>query len=131
MIRFLIRAAIFVLSAALGLWVASLLLEGFVLSWEGFLIAVIVFAVAQSVLAPFVFKVARRYSPALLGGIGLISTFVALLIATLFTGGLAISGFVAWSIGTLIVWLVTALGGWLLPLWWLKEKNPRNGSPRH
>ena len=127
MIRFLIRAAIFLLSAALGLWVASLLLEGFVLSWEGFLIAVVVFAAAQSILAPFIFKMAHRYSPALLGGIGLISTFVALLIATLFTGGLQISGVLGWVLGTLIVWLVTALGGWLLPLWWLKEKSPRSG----
>jgi hypothetical protein len=128
MIRFLIRAAIFLVTAALGLWIASLILPGFVLTWEGFFISIVVFALAQSLLAPFIFNVARKYASPLLGGIGLVSTFVALLIATLFTGGLQITGAVAWIVGTLIVWLVTALGGWLLPVIFLKEKI--NGSDR-
>lgn len=123
MIRFLIRAAIFLVSAAVGLLAAWAVLQPNVtLSASGFLLAVAVFAVAQSVLAPFVFKMARRHAPALLGGIGLVSTFIALLIASFFPGGLTISGPVAWVLATLIVWIVTALGGWLLPMLFLKER---------
>ena len=92
------------------------------LSVSGFLIAVAVFALAQSILAPFIFNVARKYAPAMLGGIGLVSTFVALLIATWFPEGLRISGVSSWISATLVVWIVTALGAWLLPLVLLKKR---------
>ena len=47
MIRILLRALVFLLSAALGLWVASLLLEDLRVTPGGFITAVVVFAVAQ------------------------------------------------------------------------------------
>ena len=84
MISFLIRAAIFLGSAAVGLLVASLILSGFSAPTSGFIVAVVIFAIAQSVLAPFIATVAKRHAPAFLGGIGLVSTFVALLVASLF-----------------------------------------------
>lgn len=123
MIRFLIRAAIFLGSAALGLWVASLILDDFVIHPAGFFLAILVFAVAQSILSPFIAKMTHRHAGALLGGVGLISTFVSLLIATLIGDGLSIRGVTTWVLGTLIVWLVTALATWLLPMWLLKEKR--------
>jgi hypothetical protein len=58
----------------------------------GFLTAVVVFAVAQSILAPFVAKMTRRHTPAFLGGLGLASTLVALLLAALLSRGLSIRG---------------------------------------
>lgn len=122
MVRFLIRAAIFLVTAALGLLVAAWILPEVVLSPSGFITAVIVFALAQSILAPFILNMARKYAPAMLGGIGLVSTFVALLIASLFPGGLTITGVPAWVLATLIVWLVTALGGWVLPLLFLRDR---------
>ncbi len=126
MITFFIRAAIFVVSAALGLIVADLILPGFSLHWNdwwGVVLAVVIFAVLQSVLAPWIFKIARRHASALLGGIGLVSTFVALLIAVLVpAAGIGINGPVAWIIGTLIVWLVTAVATWLLPPLFIKKK---------
>jgi NhaP-type Na+/H+ or K+/H+ antiporter len=69
----------------------------------------------------------RRYAPAFLGGIGLVSTFVALLLANLLTDGLQISGAVTWVLATLVVWLVTALGTLLLPLLLLKKATSGNG----
>ena len=72
MITFLIRAAIFVVSAAIGLIAADLILEGFHIDWSnwwGFVLAVLIFAVIQSVLAPWVFTITRRHAPAMLGGI--------------------------------------------------------------
>lgn len=122
MVRFLIRVAIFLVSAALGLLFAAWLLPDFHLSGEGFLITIIVFAVIQGVLSPFIAKITARNAPAFLGGIGLLTTFVALLLATLFTGGLTISGWQTWILATLVVWLVTALATFFLPMIFLKKK---------
>lgn len=122
MLRLLIRMAIYLVTAALGILIASWLLPDFHVELGGFLVAVVVFAIAQSVLSPFIFNVARKYASAILGGIGLVSTFVALLIATLFPGGIRIEGVVTWVLATLIVWIVTALGGWVLPLIFLKNR---------
>jgi len=125
-LTFLIRALIFLVSAALGLIVADLILPGFTLHWDdwwGIVLAVVIFAVLQSILAPWLFKITRRHANALIGGIGLLSTFVALLIAVLIpAAGIGINGPVAWIIGTLIVWLVTALATWLLPPLFIKNK---------
>ncbi|HKP07432.1 MAG TPA: hypothetical protein VJU58_09290 [Microbacterium sp.] len=126
MLTLLIRALIFLVSAALGLIVADLLLPGFSLHWDdwwGIVLAVVIFAVLQSVLAPWLFKITRRHANALIGGIGLLSTFVALLIAVLIpAAGIGIDGPVAWIIGTLVVWLVTALATWLLPPLFIKSR---------
>lgn len=122
MIRFLIRAAIFVGSAALGLWVASLVLQDFILTWQGFLLTVLIFAAVQSIIAPFITKLTAKNAPAFLGGVGLLSTFVALLIASLISNGLVITGWDTWILATLIVWLVTALATFVLPLIFLREK---------
>ncbi|NHT16500.1 phage holin family protein [Cellulomonas sp. IC4_254] len=133
MIIFLIRVLIFLGSSALGLWVASLLLDGFHLTAGGFLAAVVVFTVAQSVLSPFIAMMANRYASAFLGGIGLVSTFVALLIASTFTGGLTVDGGAAtWIAAVVIVWLVTALATWVLPFLLLRRRleERRAGGPR-
>lgn len=122
MVRLLLRALVFLLSAALGLLVASWVLDDVTMSVTGFLTATIVFALAQSILAPFILNMSRKYAPGLLGGIGLVSTFVALLIATFFPGGLRISGISTWVLATLIVWIVTALGAWLLPILIIKNR---------
>jgi len=122
MVRFLIRAAIFLVTAALGLLIAAWILPDFHIEWGGFLVAAAVFAIAQSLLSPFVFNLARKYASAILGGIGLVSTFLALLIASLFPGGIRVEGAVTWVLATLIVWIVTALGGWVLPLLFLRKR---------
>jgi hypothetical protein len=102
---------------------ASWLLDDrFQLSTSGFVVAVVVFAVGQSVLAPFIAKAAARYAPAFLGGIGLVSTFVALLVASLVGGGLTISGVQGWVLGTVVVWLVTAIATIVLPMALLRDR---------
>lgn len=122
MVRFLIRAGIFLGTAALALLLIALLVPGAKLSVAGFIVAVVVFAVAQSLLAPLADKLTREHAPALIGGVGLVSTFVALLIASLFPGGLVITGIGSWVLATVIGWVVTALGAWLLPKVFLKAK---------
>jgi hypothetical protein len=117
----LILAAIFCGSSVVGLLAAGLLVPGIGVGVQGFIVAVLVFTVAQSLLTPLVTKLASKFSPPLVGGVGLISTGVALVIASSFAGGLTIQGPLAWTLGTLVVWLVTALGSWLLPMWLLKK----------
>jgi hypothetical protein len=123
-IRFLLRAAIFLGSSAIGLLVAAWLVSGVSLSAWGFIAAVVIFSVAQAILAPFFLKIASRYASALLGGIGLVSTLAALILASLFSGGLTIRGIGSWIAATVVVWLVTALATLLLPMLVLKKKTP-------
>ena len=116
MIRLLIRSAIFLVSAAVGLLVTAGLVDGVDVTPSGFLVAVVLFAVIQSVLAPFIATVTAKNAAALLGGVGLLSTFVALWLTTLIGDSLTIDGGVTtWLTATVIVWLATALATLLLP----------------
>lgn len=127
MIMFLVRALIFLASAAVGLIAADLILPGFEISWRnpvGFVVAILVFAVLQSILAPWLARVAQRNAPFLLGGIGIVSSFVALLAVVLIPGaGLSIGApWWTWLVAPVIVWIVTALATWLLPMLFIKKK---------
>ncbi len=123
MIRFLLRCAIFLGSSALGLLVAALLIPGVSVSPLGFIAAVAIFTVAQGLLAPFFLKMASRYASAFLGGIGLVSTFASLILASVLTHGVTIRGIGSWIAATVVVWLVTALATLLLPALLLKKKK--------
>jgi hypothetical protein len=116
MIRFLVRAAIFLASSAIGLLVAKVTLDGMSIDATSFITVVVIFAVLQSVLAPFFAKLTARNAPALLGATGLISTFVSLLAADLISDGLTITGIDTWVFATLIVWITTMLATLLLPI---------------
>jgi len=118
----LLRLAVFLGSSAIGLLIAAWLIKGVSVSVYGFIVAVVVFSVAQALLAPFIAKMAKRYASAFLGGIGLVSTLVALLLASLFSNGLRISGLGAWIGATVVVWLVSALATLLLPMLLIKKK---------
>jgi uncharacterized membrane protein YvlD (DUF360 family) len=136
MIRLLLSAAISIVSAAIALLVASALIPGVDVSASGFVIAVLVFTVAQAILAPFVFNLARTYASAVLGGIGLVSTFLGLFVATLFPDGVKISGVTAWVLSALVVWLITALGTWILGAviikrWWERRELRKDAAPKH
>ena len=133
MIRFLLSVAISLVSAALALLVAARFVDGVTVQPAGFVVAVVVFAAAQGLLAPFVFNVARKYASAILGGIGLVSTLLALFVATLFPGGVQIRGLTAWLVTPLVVWLITALGTWILGAlvikrWWM-NREPTKAAP--
>lgn len=126
--KVLILAVIFFGSAVAGLLLAGALVPGISIGLGGFVVAVGVFTLAQSLLTPLVTKLATKFSPPLVGGIGLLSTGLALAIASSFAGGITLNGPSAWVFGTLVVWLVTALGSWLLPLWLLKKTVRRARS---
>ncbi|MFN6554249.1 phage holin family protein [Mycolicibacterium septicum] len=122
MIRFLLRIAIFLGSSAIGLLVAAWLVPGVSVSAWGFVTAVVIFAVAQAILSPFFLKMASRYASAFLGGIGLVSTLIALILASVLTHGLTIRGIGSWIAATVVVWLVTAVATVVLPALFIKKK---------
>jgi hypothetical protein len=127
--RLLLRAVVFLASAAVGLVVTSQLIDGFVLSPAGFLLTLIVYAALQSVLSPLIGTLAKRHAPVLLGGVGLLSTFVALMVATHATHGLVIRGFIDWVAATVLVWLVTAAATIVLP-WMLPRGDAKNARKK-
>jgi len=125
-ITLLFRTLTYLVSAGIGLIVADLVLPGFQIQWDkwwGFVICIVIFAVLQSVLSPWIAKLADRYAPVLMGGIGIFSTLVALIVVVLLPiGGLRIVDVTGWLLGSVIVWLVSALGTVLLPLIFLKRQ---------
>jgi hypothetical protein len=115
MVRFLINTGVQLAAAAVGLIVAAVLLDGISLTVGGFLIAVVVFAVATAVLQPFVLKMAVKNAQAFMGASALVTTFLGLLITTLVSDSLTIDGASNWLVGTLVVWLATVLATLLIP----------------
>jgi Mycobacterial 4 TMS phage holin, superfamily IV len=117
MMRMLIRTLVFLGSAAIGLLVAAAVLDDVSVTASGFILVVVLYAVIQSVIAPFLMRVAAKSATAFLGGVGLVATFVALLAASWFGDSLTITGgAVTWISATVIVWLATAIATLLLPM---------------
>lgn len=123
MVRFLVRTGIGLLGNAVGLVVASLVFSGFDIDLTSFIVAVVIFTVSFAVLTPFIVSVLRRNdsSAAALGGVALISTFVALVITDIFSDGLSISGIGTWIGATVVVWFVSLIAVWILPFLGLKK----------
>lgn len=115
MIRLLIRTALNLVSAAIGLLVAQAVLDDLEVTASGFVLTVVIFALAQAILSPFIFMVVRRNAEAFLGGVGIVSTLVALFVASLFGDALTINGLSTWLLAAVIVWLASALASFLLP----------------
>jgi putative membrane protein len=120
-IRLLLRLVLALLGNALGLWIASLVLDDMSISGAAFVVAVVIFTVLTAVLQPLVTKMAMQNAPALQGSSALVTTLVALVITDLISDGLSISGLTTWILATIIVWLATMLASVLLPMFLFKE----------
>ena len=123
MIRFLVRTAIVLVGNAVGLIVASLVFDDFEIDVTGFVVSLIIFTVATALMTPFLESTMRRSrsTSAAVGGVALISTFIALLITDVFSDGLEISGIGTWIGATVIVWLASLLAVFILPFLGLKK----------
>lgn len=113
--RFVVRILVHVISAAIALLVVGLVLPNVTLHLGGFVVAVLVYTAAQAVIDPLVSRLVASRADALLGGVGIISTFVALVVSSLVSNGIEISGIGTWIAATVIVWLVTALATIFVP----------------
>jgi hypothetical protein len=111
----LLRALVLLASWAIGLLVAAWVVPGVSVSPSGFIVAVVLFSAAQATLSLFILKLPRAYASLLLGGVGLVLTFVALILASTLTHGLTIDGVASWFAATIVVWLVTTVGAISVP----------------
>ena len=117
MIRLLIRLAVFIAAAAIGLLITSLLFDGFSIDAIGFIEVAVIYAIVLGLFTPLLTQQAQRSRSAMLsGGVGLGAVFAALVITDLISDGLTISGIGTWIGATVVVWLVTLLAGLLLPV---------------
>lgn len=116
MIRILARTALVLLSNALGLFVASLVLEDVTIDGFAFVIAVGLFTLTAILFEPLLRQTALKNAPALLGSSALVSTLVSLIVTALVSDGLHISGLTTWILAAVIVWAVSLAGQLLLPL---------------
>jgi putative membrane protein len=121
MIRFLAQTTVSLLANAIALVVASMLLAGFTINGLAFAVAVCIFTASTVILGPLIAKLATRSAPYLLGGIALVTTFVGLLVTTLVTDGLSITGMATWAVATLIIWVATVVASLVLPRFLFKE----------
>ncbi|HUH69905.1 MAG TPA: hypothetical protein VLZ05_14200 [Mycobacterium sp.] len=113
--QILLRAVVLLGSWAIGLLVAAWVVPGVSVSVPGFIVAVVLFSVAQAVLSLLILKLPHAYASLLLGGTGLALTLVALSLASVLTHGLTIRGTASWVAATIVVWLVTTVGAISLP----------------
>jgi hypothetical protein len=108
---------------AIGLLLAALILgDQFQLSFPlGFVVSLIVFAILSAFFTWIVLKFLVRNAGSIVALTGLISTFLALLITSIFTSGLDVNGW-GWIWGTLIVW-ICGMFIWLIPGPWREFKK--------
>ena len=111
----LLRAGVLLASWAIGLLLAAWVVPGVSLSASGFVVAVVLFSVAQAILSLLILKLPHAYASLLLGGTGLALTLIALILASVLTHGLTIRGAASWAAATILAWLVTTIGAILLP----------------
>lgn len=123
MIRFLVRTVIVLLGNAVGLIVASLVFDDFEIDVTGFVVSLIVFTITVALMTPFLESVLRRNrsASAAVGGVALISTFVALLVTDILSDGVSISGVATWIGATVVVWLGSLVAVFVLPFLGLKK----------
>jgi putative membrane protein len=121
-VRFLVRTFILLVANAVGLIVASLVLDDFEINVSGFIIALVIFTLVVMLMQPFLVSQFRRgNNTALLGGVSLVATLVGLIITDLLSDGLEINGLGGWLGGTVIVWAGGVLAAIILPYLGLKK----------
>lgn len=117
MVRLLLGFLVQLLANALGLLVATWVLDDVSISGAAFLVAVLLFTVVYALAQPFLTQMALSKAPALRGGVALIATLIGLVVTAAVSDGLSVTGGAwTWIEATIIVWLVSLLGVLVLPL---------------
>ena len=123
MIRTLIKVGLTIAGNAIGLLVAAALLDDVKLSGAAFILAVIIFTVAELILEPFIEKMVTEHAERLRIFTSLVTTFLALVVTDLLSDGLSIEGASTWLLATVIVWLGTLLAGVILLRLFVDERR--------
>jgi putative membrane protein len=122
-VRTLIKIALTIVGNAIGLLVASVLLDDVDLNASGFLIALLIFTVAELLIEPIVEKLFTTHAEKLRILTSLVTTFLALLVTDVVSDGLSIEGAWTWILATVIVWLGTLLAGVILVRLFLADRR--------
>lgn len=109
-----IKLAIFLGSSAIALLVAVLSLKKFTMTFWGFLIAVAVFSILQSIFSPLLAKLAEKYAASLTSLVGLVSAFLALLVSQAVIPGVHIRGVGTWILASLLLWIIPGIATLIL-----------------
>lgn len=112
---------------AIALILAALIFDGFQLNASGFVVALVVFALLTALLPWLILKFLVRQAGSLIALSGLIATFLALLITSLFFSGLDIDGVSTWIFATLFIWVVSMFI-WVIPGPWRTFKKQRTNN---
>jgi len=123
MVRTLIKVGLTIAGNAIGLLVAAALLDDVKLSGAAFILAVIIFTVAELILEPFIEKMVTEHAERLRIFTSLVTTFLALVVTDLLSDGLSIEGAGTWLLATVIVWLGTLLAGVILLRLFVDERR--------
>jgi len=123
MVRTLIKVGLTIAGNAIGLLVAAALLDDVKLSGAAFILAVIIFTVAELVLEPLIEKMVTEHAERLRIFTSLVTTFLALVVTDLLSDGLSIEGAGTWLLATVIVWLGTLLAGIILLRLFVDERR--------
>ena len=126
MIRLIVRTLVAVAANAVGLIVASLVLDGFDIDVTSFIVAVIIFTIVFAILTPFLAVQLRRLGNGAIGATALIATLVSLIITDLISDGFSISGVGTWIAAAVIVWLAALVAAFVLPFLGLKKYMEEN-----
>jgi uncharacterized membrane protein YvlD (DUF360 family) len=125
-IRLIVRTLVAVAANAVGLIVASLVLDGFDIDVTSFIVAVIIFTIVFAILTPFLAVQLRRLGNGAMGATALIATLVSLIITDLISDGFTISGVGTWIAAAVIVWLAALVAAFVLPFLGLKKYMEEN-----
>ena len=121
MIRFFVTLLLTIIANAIGLLVATFLLDDFYLNGGSFISAVVFFTLVTIILGPFITKVAFKNAPYLMGGIALVTTLIGLILTKAFTNGIRIDGLSTWVVATLIIWVFSVIANVVLPIFLFKK----------
>lgn len=128
--RFLIGWLLGLGGTAISLVVADVIFSDFELNWEGFISALLIFAILNAILPFFTLKAMLRWAGSAVALTGLVSTFIALLITDAVSDGLSISGAGTWLGSALLIW-VLSMFIWLIPGPWRRfHQAKRDGAGR-
>lgn len=121
MIRLLLSLAAYLIANAAGLLAAVLLLPGFQIDFQGFILAVLIFSAFHTLAGPLITKISLRQMPQLVGGIALVTIFFGLIITDALLVRMDIGGVANLLAATLLVWLGSLIAAILLPLYVFKQ----------
>jgi hypothetical protein len=123
MTRILLRTVALLGSWGIGLLVAALIVPRVSVSVSGFIVAVVLFSVAQAMLSELILKLPRETATLFLGATALVLTVVALILASVITHGITIRGLASWAATTVLAWLVATLVAILLPELFTRDRS--------